>query len=242
MKKILLIIALIGFAFFGKAQETTVEVLDIVSQSVDTIFCKTDTLTTIYLQVLKTTTENGTDYPDVSIDTTLIKSGICPSDSLEVLRQISRDALEIQNRASHTMNLAFARAKRDQAVYQDVRTVYNNFSGSDLYISNENRFWSDYTGRYRIIDVQASTNVTAELIRVGASDRYRLEIEDGEPGAGTRYAVIPLSRNSFQVNNWNGDNYKMYLDKGVDNRNPVYREPGYLKGGADDKLRVIKIK
>lgn len=244
MKQITTIL-LLFLALACAGQEQTIEVLNIFSRP-DMVICSGDTISPIYFRVERTTTENLTNYPNVSIDTILYQWGNCPADSLQVLFQIRRDAEELQNRASGTMSNAFDRARRGHATFLQVRTTHNNFTGEDLYLYLEEEYWPQFQGTYRIVDVQAGTSVLADMIRIGADERYRLEVQDGEPGAGTRYTVIPLSRTSFRINAWtpaggSAANFKLYQDRGVDNTRPVFRENGYIEGGADDILRIIKV-
>lgn len=246
MKKILFPIFLLS-ALASAGQEQTIEVLDIFGIP-DTVICEGDTIAGIYFQVIQTSTENGTDYPNTRIDTVLYQNGNCPADSLEVLRQVEVQAIEIQNRAANAMSNAFSRARRGQVAFQDVRTLYNNFTGSDIYLSLENRFWDTYEGVYRIIDVQdGGSSVLADMIRIGATNRYRLEVQAGEPGEGTRYTVLPLSRTRFQVNQWTpaggiAENYILSQDRESDPARPVFREAGYVTGGAADRLRIVKVR
>lgn len=217
----------------GYSQETTIEVLDIVSKPVDTIYCESDTITTLYLMIQKTSTDNGTNYPNISVDTILYQNGVCPADSLEVLRQLSRDAIEVQNRRSRAAELAFE-ARRQNATFNSIRTIYNNFTNSDLYLAIEDRFFSTWKGRYRIMDIEAGTSVFADLVRLGPSQRYRLEVD-----SQTRYAVIPNNSKSFRIN-YNSVVYEMTLDPGVDSRNPVFRDEGFLSGNP--KIVIVKVR
>lgn len=229
----------------GYGQETTVETLALVKQPVDTIFCANDTITQIYLNVIKTTTENGTPYPNIRIDSLLFMNGICPADSIETLRQVYRDATEIKNKAQFSANRAFEDVRRSTPLYATYRTLITGFTGVDLYILNEDAWFSAWQGEYRIFDIAAGTNVLATLIRVGGANRYRLEINVGFPGAGNRYPLLPYTNGkSFRILNYPtaalpADNYDLFLDEGVDNRNPVFRTSSYLIG--DEVIRIIKV-
>lgn len=245
MKKIL--IALLSIlSYTGYSQETTVETLAMVKQPVDTIYCQGDTITQIYLRVLKTTTENGTPYPNVRIDSLLYMNGICPADSIETLRQEYRDATELQNKAHFAANKAFQDIRRSTPLYITYRSLITGFSGVDLYILNENNWYSSWEGTYRINDIEAGTFVICTLKRLGPDLRYRLEIDPGYPGAGTRYTMIPFTNGkSFRINQYPtatlpAANYDMFLDEGVDSRSPVYRAASYLTG--DSKIRIVKIR
>ena len=250
MKRIIVSILLLFSALLLIAQEQTIELLEITTRS-DTVICGGDTISPIFFRVDLITVENGTAYPDTIEQTTLYKNGSCPADSLEVLRQLQIEAENIQQKASGLMSRSFEYVRRGHGVYQDVRSAYNDLTGSDLYYHFEDAYAGKFAGAgntYRIVDIQdGASSVLATMIRVGALDRYRLEVNTGEPGAGTRYTVIPLSPTSFQINNWTrsggaATNYRLYLDRQADASKPVYRESGYLYGSTDDELRIIKVK
>lgn len=246
MKQLIKIILLSLLPIFSYAQETTIEIIDIISRPIDTIFYAGDTITTAYFNVEKRTTTNVTSFPDIRIDTVLIQSNGYPVDSLEVLRRIHRDVTEMQNRAAHIMNRAFEEVRRKNVDYMQLRTLYNSFTGSELYLRNEDAWFSSFEGIYRIFDLEAGTNVLADLVRVGAGQRYRLVIRDGQPGAGNSYSVIPTTNgNSFILVNYPtaalpAATYRLYWDRGVDITRPVYRHAGYLDGR--DIIRIVKVR
>lgn len=227
------------FAVLVSAQETTITLIGINTIAIDTIICNGDTLTNAYYKEEMKVTDWGADLPkDTTVIKSLIRNGSCPADSLEVIRQLFRDAIEIQNRAAHTMNLSFERVRRSAPKYQGIRSVYNNFTDSDLYFANEDRFESVYDSvMFRVVDVTAGTSVLATMRRLGVLNRYRLEVNAGQLGAGTRFSVIPLSTRSFVIV-YGGKTYTMYLDEGVDSRFPVFRHAGYLEG--EDEIRIIR--
>lgn len=244
MKQLIKTITLALLPILSYSQGVTVEVLDIISRPIDTLYCNGDTISVAYFNVQKTSTENGTIYPDISIDTILVQNGGCPVDSIEILRMIFRDATEIQNRASHFVSEAFQSARRDRAQFLQLRALYNAFSEGEMFERGEDAFWSDYEGQYRIVDINAGTSVTATMIRLGPSQRYRLQINEGQVGAGTRHVVIPLSRSSFQVNALPtaalpAANYVFYQDKKLAARVPVFSQAGYIEG--TDVIRIVKI-
>lgn len=238
MKKLILI-ALLFVAGFAQAQEQTMETLGIIRQEVDTIFCEQDTITKLFLLVQKTTTDNGTAFPNTRVDTTLFMNGNCPADSLEVKRQLYRDAIEIQNRAARFADLAFENVRRSVPAFSIVRTVYTDFTGEDVFRESENRFWNDYQGRYVIINTSTGSRVMATMKRLGAREVYRLEVDEGENGAGTRYAILPLSQKSFIIRQWEGNDYTMYLDSGIDRAKPVFRDLGFLTGPGS--IIIVKL-
>ena len=240
MKKIIIILLTL-LPVLIQAQDVTIETLDIIPRSIDTIYCNGDTITLAYFNVQKVTTENGTIYPDVRIDTILMQDGGCPIDSLEILRILFRDATEIQNRAAHFVSESFQSARRDRAQYLQIRSLYNTFSESEMWLQAEASFWSEYEGKYRIVDINDGSSVIATMVRLGATQRYRLEVDEG----GKRYPVIPLSRNSFQVLGLPtaalpAANYTFYKDQKLNARVPVYSQAGYIDG--TDVVRIIKIK
>jgi hypothetical protein len=240
MKKILTLV-FVSALFSALAQETTVTLIGINTIAIDTLICEGDTLTKAYYKEEMKVTDWGADLPkDTTVVKSLIRNGSCPADSLEVIRQLFRDALEIQNRAAHTMNLSFDRVRRSAPEYQGIRDVYNRFSGSDLYFANEDRFASAYDSvMFLVVDVTAGTSVQATMRRLGVLNRYRLEVNEGQLGAGTRFVVIPLSTRSFVIV-YGGKTYTMYMDEGVDSRFPIFRHAGYLEG--EDEIRIIRIK
>ena len=79
MKNILTLIFLF-LALACAGQEQTIEVLDIFGIP-DTVICEGDTIAGIYFQVIQTSTENGTDYPNTRIDTVLYQNGNCPANA-----------------------------------------------------------------------------------------------------------------------------------------------------------------
>jgi hypothetical protein len=92
---------------------------------------------------------------------------------------------------------------------------------------------------FLVVDVTAGTSVQATMRRLGVLNRYRLEVNEGQLGAGTRFVVIPLSTRSFVIV-YGGKTYTMYMDEGVDSRFPIFRHAGYLEG--EDEIRIIRIK
>lgn len=238
--KIFLFLFLFG-AVFARAQSVTVESISIFSRDIDTVFCNADTITRAFFEVTKTTVTNATSFPDVSIDTVLIQNGGCPADSLEILRRLFRDATEIKNRAANAVSNAFQYARRDDATYMKIRTLYNDFSGSEMWLRAEEAWANTWEGVYRIRDAQQDIVVIATLKRLGPLNRYRLEINPGQTGAGTRYAVIPETNgNSFKIVNWNGANYELFKDNKSDFLFPVYRQAEYISGA--DFLTIAKIR
>lgn len=243
MKKITFLFFLIA-ALAGQAQ--TIELLGVSSRP-DTVICQGDTISPIYFREELLLVENGTEYPDTVEQKTLFRNGACPADSTEVARQLEVEARNIQARRAGVMSNAFSAVRRGQADFQEVRTVFNAFTSSDLYLELEDAFWNNFEGRYRIFDVQAGTSVQADMIRIGATERYRLKVIPGEVGAGTRYTVLPLHPTAFQINAWTPSggvaaNYYMCQDRDADNINPIYRENGFLEGGTEDQLRIVKIR
>lgn len=244
MKQIIKTILLALLPILNYSQDVAIETLDIISRPIDTLYCNGDTISVAYFNVQKTSTDNGTIYPDVSIDTILVQNGGCPVDSTEILRILFRDATEIQNRAAHFVSESFQAARRDRAKYLQLRTLYNNFTGDEMFLRAEDAFWATYEGKYRIVDINAGTSVTATMIRLGATKRYRLRVDEGQVGAGTPYVVIPLSRSSFQVNGiataaLPAANYVFYQDKKLDVRVPVFFQAGYIE--SSDVIRIVKI-
>lgn len=238
MKKLLFIILLFVTGFI-QAQEQTIETLGVISQEVDTIFCDQDTITKLFLLVQKTTTDNGTSFPNTRVDTTLFMNGNCPADSLEVKRQLYRDAIEIQNRAARSADLAFENVRRGMPPFNIIRTVYTNFTGENVFRESEDRFWNDYQGSYVIINTSTGARTKATMKRLGAEEVYRLEVDQGETGAGTRYAILPLSQKSFIIRQWEGNDYTMYLDSGIDRAKPVFRDLGFLTGPGS--IIIVKL-
>lgn len=245
MKHNIFIFLLLFCAAFARAQEKTTTLMSVWGETIDTLICDNDTISRIFFKKEMEVTDWGVLRKDTVVYTVLFRSGNCPADSLETYRQLAVKEIEIQNRAQFAMSNAFSHIRRGHTQFLADRTIINNWTGSDLYIYLEDLFFQSFTGKYRIIDVEANTSVVATMVRVGADNRYRLEVDQGEVGAGKRYTVIPLSANSFQINNWASATrpaatFRLYKDTGTGAKRPVFRTSAFITG-TTDVLRIVKI-
>lgn len=199
MKNLINLLFLLLFCAAASAQEETIELVEILTIP-DTVFCPSDTtpVTPVYYIVEKTTTDYGAQQLDVRVDTFMIRNGNCPADSLFAVNQFYTRAKNIRNKSARIMSRAFEEVRNQRVkTYNSLESVINSFTGSNLDYLFEDEYWPTLEGQYKVFDLEnpADTNyVIMTMIRIGASDRYRLEINDGWPGAGTRYTVIPNSK------------------------------------------------
>lgn len=259
MKKLIFII-LLFVAGFAQAQETTVELVEIISQDIDTLICDrgrvittidttgglpgsyiniavSDTLTSAYFRVTKTTIENSTSIPSVRLDTLIMEQNGCPTDSAEVARILKRDVVEYSNRVSDILDRSFKFIRGDRAEWVQNRAVFESFTNSSVNEEIEESYYSTWSGQYVIIDLESGTSTRATLVRVGATNRYRLQVNDSP---NTRYAFIPRNNGKhFIFRGADNVNRDMILDSSSTPKRPVYREIGYLDG--TDKYRIVKI-
>ena len=183
----------------------------------------------VFYLVDSTLFDNGTPLPNLEVKRQLI------GDTSAIARFLKDKAVAAQGALAKNIAESFNRGQVNSD-FASLRSIYNQVTGGEMYTAIEEEFLDTYAGRYRVDDLQADTSFFANLIRVGADNRFRLEHEV----TGERWGILPGSARNFRLQQWQGENYDMYWD-GVPRKSGaiVYHTTAKIEGTP--VIRIVKI-
>jgi hypothetical protein len=210
MKKIIIILCLITAFCDLMSQEVISEAIEIEIQE-DTLYFLKRTIVS----------DNETSYPDTSITRTLL------GDSTAATNYLFVQGVEGQQQVSARMAQAFL-TREKRAAFNELDDLYETIAGEQLTERIEDEYFGQYNATYRVRDIQGDSTFLVDLIRIGSNERYRFEHQE----TGERWAVLPRSRNNFQVNNFFGETRVFYWDRITRaNNRKVFKTELFVEGG-----------
>lgn len=183
----------------------------------------------VFYLVDSTLLDNGQPLPDLEVTRRLI------GDTSQVAQYLKRQAMNVQEGIAKDVAEAMKRG-RANTDFLSYRSIYNTVTGRELFQDIEAETYQDYAGTYRVFDLAADSNFVANLVRVGARRRFRLE----HAQTGQQWAILPLTRENFRLMNWNGENIDLYYDREIrKNGFRVFEESRRVTGEA--VIRIVKV-
>ena len=176
MKKVIILIAFLGFFTSVFAQD------NIISES-QTITVKDDSL---YYLTKTIIIDNGTPFPDSSILNTFLGDSL---QAVDAIYKIDRSAV---NKWSGAIRKAFERDNYRRQ-HNNTAGLFFDVTGKTLRLENQERFFNQFEGRYRISVLEASPFIV-NIVQIG-SGALRMEREDNQ----TRYVFTPMNSQFFEV-------------------------------------------
>ena len=178
-------------------------------------------------------TENGSPYPDTSINRDFIGS---QEDALLI---IERTAIQEQQRAAIVAAKSFD-FRTSIGNFASLRTLYTSINGEELYASIGRRYRGIYEGEWIVWD-QAGNSRWATL-EIRPNGNYRLTTlssRNGEPD-GDQYTIRIRSKNNFTLVGFDGSNWEMVRDVRPGRERSFRPEDFAVR--ASGSLRMVKSK
>lgn len=213
--------------FFFLLLSFSVSAQEIISETKEII-----QIDSLYFLKTKKIVENGTPYPNVSVDTVFI------GDSTQTVNTLFDVPYQLQIEVAEGMRKALKRNFATQ-IFNQINPMFQALTGKTLYQDAGRRFFGSLAGRYRVFR-QNGTNFFANITQV-ASGALRLV---GENGEGT-FVLNALGPDAFLLMNFDhdqiggGENFYFFWDGESSDRKTFW--PAERVSGRTTIFRIVKV-